>query len=70
MMISAWGLGFSTTTPKGVIDGWSGFNRCAESFAARSKLQDEHLVKKLSPHFHWGRVSHIAFNKMEHAYDS
>jgi hypothetical protein len=36
----------------GVIDGCSGLSKELGSCAARSKLQDEYLVKKLSPHFH------------------
>lgn len=36
-----------------LTNGWKGLSRLFGSCAARSKLQDESLVRKLSPHFHF-----------------
>ena len=37
----------------GLTDGWRGLSRLFGSCAARSKLQNDYLAKKLSPHFHF-----------------
>ena len=44
--------GESLSTLSGTTDGCNGLRRLVGSGTARSKLHEEYLVKKLSPHFH------------------
>lgn len=52
--------GVAGTVPMGVIEGCRGLRRLAGQWAALSKLHEEYLVKKLSPHVHYIGVLSVA----------